>query len=75
VNAASRGSCLVLIFFAGLAVAGGQIPAPLITHCHIEANVLNGKEKVRVVVDHDYSRFQKFSATTMIVTVPREDKP
>jgi hypothetical protein len=47
---------------------------PLLVHSHIDANTLLGKKRVHIVVDHDYSRFRKFSVTTTIIPVEPSDK-
>ena len=48
---------------------------PLLVRSHIDANSLNGKRWVHLIVDHDYSRFRRFSVTTTIVPVAPEGKP
>lgn len=48
---------------------------PLVSHSHIDANVTIAKKQVRVVTDHSYSSFRKFSVTTTIVPVAPEEKP
>ena len=48
---------------------------PLILHGHFDGNALLGDKKVRVVADHEYSRFRKFSVTATIVPVEPEGKP
>jgi hypothetical protein len=48
---------------------------PLVSHSHIDANLTMGKKQVRVVTDHTYSNFRKFSVTTTIIPVAPEDKP
>jgi hypothetical protein len=42
---------------------------PLVTRTHIDANVLDGKKRMRIVTDHTYSQFRKFSVTTTIIPV------
>lgn len=48
---------------------------PLLVHSHIDANTFLGKKRVRLVVDHDYSRFRKFSVTTTIVPMVTGEQP
>jgi hypothetical protein len=48
---------------------------PLVALSHIDANIVMGKKQVRVVTDHIYSNFRKFSVTTTIVPVAPEGKP
>jgi hypothetical protein len=48
---------------------------PLLVRSHIDANSLNGKRRVHLIVDHDYSRFRRFSVTTTILPVGPEGKP
>jgi hypothetical protein len=40
---------------------------PLVLHSVIDANLLVGKKRVRVVTEHTYSNFRKFSVTATIV--------
>jgi hypothetical protein len=40
---------------------------PLLSEVHVDANVKNGKDRVRVVTHHVYSRFRKFSVSSTIV--------
>jgi hypothetical protein len=48
---------------------------PLIVHGHFDGNsMLNGK-RVRVVSDHQFTRFRKFSVTATIVPVTPEGQP
>jgi hypothetical protein len=42
---------------------------PLVTRTHIDATVLDGKKRLRIVTDHTYSQFRKFSVTTTIIPV------
>jgi hypothetical protein len=42
---------------------------PLLTASRVDSNVAVGKKRVRVVVDHRYSRFRKFSVTSKVVEV------
>ncbi len=48
---------------------------PLLTTSHIDAMVKNKNKRSRIVVDHTYSRFRKFSVSTKIVSVEPEGKP
>jgi hypothetical protein len=48
---------------------------PLVVHSHFDGRAMLNNETVRVVADHTYSRFRKFSVTTTIVPVTPEDKP
>ena len=48
---------------------------PLILHGHFDGYALLGNKKVRVVADHQYSQFRKFSVTATIVPVAPEGKP
>jgi hypothetical protein len=48
---------------------------PLIVHAHFDGNAMLGSKKVRVVSDHEYSQFRKFSVTATIVPVAPEGKP
>ena len=40
---------------------------PLVLHSVIDENLLVGKKRVRVVTEHTYSNFRKFSVTATIV--------
>jgi hypothetical protein len=42
---------------------------PLVSQSHIDGVVRFGKKRIRVVSDHDYSRFRKFSVSTTILPV------
>lgn len=42
---------------------------PLTVHSHFDGNALLGNKKIRVVSDHDYTRFREFSVTTTILPV------
>jgi hypothetical protein len=48
---------------------------PLIVHDHFDGNAMLGSKKVRVVSDHEYSQFRKFSVTTTIIPIAPEGKP
>ncbi len=48
---------------------------PLVVHSHFDGRALLNNETVRVVADHAYSRFRKFSVTATIVPVTPEDNP
>lgn len=48
---------------------------PLLVRSHIDAHTLNATKRVHLVVDHDYSRFRKFTVTSTIVPVVSDDKP
>lgn len=45
---------------------------PLLVRSHIDAYTMGGKTRVHLIVDHDYSRFRKFSVTTTIFPVEGE---
>jgi hypothetical protein len=47
---------------------------PLVVHSHFDGRALLNNETVRVVADHTYSRFRKFSVTTTIVPVEPGEK-
>jgi len=49
---------------------------PLVVRSHVDANVFLGNKntRVRVVVDHNYSNFRKFSVTTTIIPVAPDGK-
>jgi hypothetical protein len=47
---------------------------PLVFHSVINANLLVGKKRVRVVTEHTYSNFRKFSVTTTIVPAESSGK-
>ncbi len=48
---------------------------PLLLRTHIDADTFLGKKRVRLVVDHTYSNFRKFSVTTTIVPVANGEQP
>ncbi|MGD0446400.1 MAG: hypothetical protein ABSA39_20890 [Edaphobacter sp.] len=48
---------------------------PLVVHSHFDGKARLNNETARVVADHTYSRFRKFSVTTTIVPVTPEGKP
>jgi hypothetical protein len=48
---------------------------PLIVRSHFDGKAFLAKKLVRVVSDHECSRFRKFSVTTMIVPAEAVDKP
>lgn len=48
---------------------------PLVVHSHFDGRALLNNETVRVVADHHYSRFRKFSVTTTIIPVAPSDTP
>jgi hypothetical protein len=48
---------------------------PLIVHSHFDGKAMLNDKTIRVVADHTYSQFRKFSVTTTIVPVKPEDKP
>ena len=48
---------------------------PLIVHSHFDGKAMLNDKTIRVVADHTYSRFRKFSVTTTIVPVKPEEKP
>ncbi len=48
---------------------------PLLVHSHFDGRAPLNNETVRVVGDHTYSRFRKFSVTTTIVPVTPADTP
>jgi hypothetical protein len=48
---------------------------PLIVHSHFDGKAMLNDKTIRVVADHTYSRFRKFSVTTTIVPLKPEDKP
>jgi hypothetical protein len=48
---------------------------PLILHGHFDGDALLGNKKVRVVADHEYSRFRKFSVISTIIPVETVGKP
>jgi hypothetical protein len=48
---------------------------PLVVHSHFDGKARLNNETARVVADHTFSRFRKFSVTTTIVPVMPEDKP
>jgi hypothetical protein len=47
---------------------------PLLVRSHIDANTLNGKTPVHLVVDHEYTRFRRFSVSTKILAVETDGK-
>ena len=47
---------------------------PLVVHSHFDGRALLNNETVRVVADHSYSRFRKFSVTTTIIPVTPSEK-
>jgi hypothetical protein len=49
--------------------------APLIVHSHFDVRSFLNNQTIRVVADHTYSRFRKFSVTTTIIPVAPESKP
>lgn len=48
---------------------------PLMAHSHFDGKAMLNDKTVRVVADHTFSQFRKFSVTTTIVPVKPEDKP
>ena len=46
-----------------------------VSHSRIDGNVTIAEKQVRVVTDHTYSSFRKFSVMTTIVPVAPEGKP
>jgi hypothetical protein len=48
---------------------------PLVVHSHFDGKAMLNDQTVRVVADHTYSQFRKFSVKTTIVPVKPEDKP
>jgi hypothetical protein len=48
---------------------------PLTVHSHFDGRSLLNNQTIRVVADHTYSRFRKFSVTTTIVPVTPASKP
>jgi hypothetical protein len=48
---------------------------PLVVHTHFDFRAKLNNQTTRVVADHMYSQFRKFSVTTTIVPVMPEDKP
>jgi hypothetical protein len=48
---------------------------PLIVHSHFDGKAMLNDKAIRVVADHTWSQFRKFSVTTTIVPVKPEDKP
>ena len=49
--------------------------APLVAHSHFDGRSMLNNQIVRVVADHTYSQFRKFSVTATIVPAAPEDKP
>ena len=48
---------------------------PLVVHSHFDFRAMLNNQTIRVVADHTYSRFRKFSVTTTILPVVPEGKP
>jgi hypothetical protein len=48
---------------------------PLVIHSHFDFRALLNSQTTRVVADHTYSRFRRFSVTTTILPVAPEGKP